>query len=834
MKELTPELLDDLSSLAALGWTDGEMAGFLGISERQLEAVLTEVPGASTGSAAALTIPAADRQKIREAVTSGRLEKRAKIELAVVRGALAGDSDSIDQFNTIVRDKSFSVSKLDLFGGAEKEGAFEKIQEYIASGSKGNLSDKERIYIDLLTLIYSLDGQYGKRRTIKFLTSPPFGIPYQRAADIYSEAVELFFCNRKVSKEAMRNKMADQFDTLYVAARDAAKTSKDYEVAANILANKARAELTRMYNEKEIGSQEEYDERIYQLEVATLTARLATRKDAGAARAKIENDLQDKVKKHSEDALKRQQENEKKAGELVKEGSAVIAAAETDKTKAALAAEETRYTAELKKFKDTKVQYENQAAVLEAIEKKHQNALLKIKQESWDRELSKLETKHNLEKEKIKSQYSSKIAQESPNSKNITQYTKERDYALIESDLEYLNELKSQLEKIKKESGTDGIKLPQEELDKYLLKLEQTKTKIAELTTQKNKSDGGIFSGTGKGSLFGVSQDQWNEFFANLKTGKDKAESLSIALNAVGGFAQEGFQLASKAIELTNAKENKAFKEYQKDNEKKKKALKSRYDDGLISQEQYNARVEEMEAEEEAKREEMEIKQAKRTKAMNLIQSIINTALSVTKTLAQWGWPAGAAPAAIVSAFGAAQTALIAAQPVGAEEGGFVDVRRAQDGKAFKARLSPDKRGFVSSPTVLVGENGGEYVIPAEGLSNPSLLPFVATLEEARKAGTLRSLNFEAVYPVGSAVGRENGGFAGNAAGTQVASTGSATGVGASTDSATDRKLLEAIELLNQRLSAPIKADVSMLGKNGIIEQTERYNRAKRRATYGK
>lgn len=39
----------------------------------------------------------------------------------------------------------------------------------------------------------------------------------------------------------MRNKMADQFDTLYVAARDAAKTSKDYAVAADILANKARA-----------------------------------------------------------------------------------------------------------------------------------------------------------------------------------------------------------------------------------------------------------------------------------------------------------------------------------------------------------------------------------------------------------------------------------------------------------------------------------------------------------------------------------------------------------------------------------------------------------------
>lgn len=596
---------------------------------------------------------------------------------------------------------------------------------------------------------------------------------------------------------------------------------------------KARAELTRMYNEKEIASQEEYDERLYQLEVATLTARLATRKDSGAARSKIEGDLQDKIKKHSDDALKRQQENEKKAGELAKEGAAVIAAAETDKTKAALAAEGTRYAAELKKFKDTKVLYENQAAVLEAIEKKHQNALLKIKQEAFDREQSKLETKHNIERQEIMSLYSGQIAQESPNSKNVTKFTKEKDYALVESDLAYLNRLMSQLEKIKDEGGIDGIKLPQDELDKYLLKLEQTKTKIAELTTQKNKSDGGVFSGTGKGSLFGVSQDQWNEFFANLKTGKDKAESLSIALNAVGGFAQEGFQLASKAIELTNSKENKAFNEYKKNNEKKKKDLKSRYDAGLVSQEQYNARVEEMEAEEEARREEMEIKQAKRTKAMNLIQSIINTALSVTKTLAQWGWPAGAAPAAIVAAFGAAQTALIAAQPIGAEEGGFVNTRRAQDGKAFKARLSPDKRGFVSSPTMLVGENGGEYVIPADGLSNPTLLPFVATMEEARKAGTLKSLNFEAVYPVGAAIGRESGGFTGTST-SPVTGIGSGAGAVVSARSATDERLLEAIELLNKRLSVPIKADVSMLGKNGIIEQTEKYNRAKRRSTYGR
>lgn len=598
---------------------------------------------------------------------------------------------------------------------------------------------------------------------------------------------------------------------------------------------KAKAELTRQYNEKEIASQGEYDDRIYELEVATLTARLAAHKEKGAERAKIENELQDKIKKHSEDALKKQQENEKKAAELTKEGAAIITEVETDKTKAAMDGEEVRYQAELKKFRETQVLYENQAAVLEAIEKKHQNNLMKIRMDAEAKEMAKLKTAHDLNRLEIKNEYEQKMsALPVGPSKEKSSMQRSMNADLVSSDLAYLENLRTELKKITDSGEFDGAVIPEEELNKYKLQLQQTIEKITELKNKQNEDTAGVFAGTGKGSLFGVSQEQWDQFFANLSDGRLKAEDLASALTGMGGLAQEGFQLASKAIELTNAKENKAFNEYKKNNEKKKKDLKSRYDAGLVSQEQYNARVEEMEAEEEAKREEMEIKQAKRTKALNLVQSIINTALSVTKTLAQWGWPAGAAPAAIVAAFGAAQTALIAAQPIGAEEGGFVNTRRAQDGKAFKARLSPDKRGFVSSPTVLVGENGGEYVIPADGLSNPTLLPFVATMEEARKAGTLKSLNFEAVYPVGAAIGRESGGFTNTSTGSVTGSGSVSGGNVASARSATDEKLLEAIELLNKRLSVPIKADVSMLGKNGIIEQTEKYNRAKRRSSYGR
>ena len=465
-----------------------------------------------------------------------------------------------------------------------------------------------------------------------------------------------------------------------------------------------------------------------------MTARLAANKDKGADRAKIENELQEKIKKHSEDALKKRQENEKKAADLAKEGTAIINEVETDKTKAAMDGEEVRYQAELKKFKETQVLYENQAAVLEAIERKHQNNLMKIRMDAEAKEMAKLKSEHEVKKLKIQNDYSGQML-DLPVGPSVEKSSLQRSMnsALVSTDLEYLENLKTELEKITTSKEFDGGLIPEDDMKKYELQLQQIIEKITELKNKQKEDTAGAFAGTGKGSLFGVSQEQWDQFFANLSDGRLKAEDLANALTGMGGLAQEGFQLASKAIELTNAKENKAFNEYKKNNEKKKKDLKSRYDAGLVSQEQYNARVEEMEAEEEAKREEMEIKQAKRTKALNLVQSIINTALSVTKTLAQWGWPAGAAPAAIVAAFGAAQTALIAAQPIGAEEGGFVNTRRAQDGKAFKARLSPDKRGFVSSPTVLVGENGGEYVIPADGLSNPTLLPFVATMEEIQK-----------------------------------------------------------------------------------------------------
>ncbi len=210
------DALDRVSCLAALGWEDRDIFASEGID------------------ASAVT------QEVRDAIECGRLRKRADIEIAIAKAAATGQPEAVKQYNETVRDRSFSFSKLDLFGGAEDEGAFERIQNYISGGSRGDLSQKEQVYIDLLTMIYSLDGQWGKRRTIKFLTSKPFSFSYEQAANMYAEAVEMFFANRKVSKDAMRAKMADQYDTLYALAMQNARTTKDFEIAAGILNGKAK------------------------------------------------------------------------------------------------------------------------------------------------------------------------------------------------------------------------------------------------------------------------------------------------------------------------------------------------------------------------------------------------------------------------------------------------------------------------------------------------------------------------------------------------------------------------------------------------------------------
>lgn len=222
--DLDQEALRYLEAFGALYWTTDDIARWFGITDMAWWSGEVNNPSSL----------------ISRTISKGELEKRAMIELNILKGAMKGDQADIASYREMMRTKGFVLSKLDIFGGSDETASWQKIQDYIATGSVGTLSVKEQKYIDLLNLVYSLDGQYGKRRTVKFLLSPPFNLTHVQASNVYAEAVELFHADRKVSKEAIKAKTADQLDSLYVAAVAAAKSTADYAMAAEILAKKTK------------------------------------------------------------------------------------------------------------------------------------------------------------------------------------------------------------------------------------------------------------------------------------------------------------------------------------------------------------------------------------------------------------------------------------------------------------------------------------------------------------------------------------------------------------------------------------------------------------------
>lgn len=219
---LNAETLLILRAFGALYWSADDIASWFGIAD------LKWWQGETANPASVIS----------KEISRGRLEERARIEWKILMNAEKGVG--IEAYQDLVRDKSFTLSKLDVFGGAIDTSAWHRIEEYISSGSKGRLNPKEERYLDLLVLVYSLDGHHGKRNTIKFLTSPPLSFSYEQAIRVYTEAVEMFYCNRQVSRQALQAKTADQFENLYFAALKNAKTTKDYADAAGILAQRAK------------------------------------------------------------------------------------------------------------------------------------------------------------------------------------------------------------------------------------------------------------------------------------------------------------------------------------------------------------------------------------------------------------------------------------------------------------------------------------------------------------------------------------------------------------------------------------------------------------------
>lgn len=671
----------------------------------------------------------------------------------------------------------------------------------------------------------------------------------------YEAQIEDF--NRQIEEnEAILNPKKKTKDTDWSGGNSPQNSDSDsdyggqWSLDSDVEFIKKRTELRNKYVDGEISTETELNEKISDLETEFLNRRLKTLQDIMDERVSLQNEvntrltdaegrsLTDKEQREIDSLNSRIENMQKVETEILKiEDELADRSAkkrtqrdaekhEDDQENLRKEAEVARLKEEIQlsaidkenqRYENEKKKYTDNAEALELVEQKHQRNLTKIKLDEIEHRLASEESNYRLARKAMVNRHKQELRTFEGSKKAKQKLIQEQNTELLQLDMEYLNKMKTQLEGIIGSGTFDGITLDtnlisEEEMRKFKEQLQEILTLI-----NGGEADSGSSRREKKGgSLFGVSQEDWEGFFnGDFDTGA--------FIDALQGMVGEAMNIYSMWADKQAAVERKLLKEYKENNDKKKSALEDRLNAGLMTEAQYNAEVEALDAQYEAYEEEMELKQAKRQKAQKISEAVINTALGVSKTLAEWGIPWGLAPAAVMAAMGAAQIAIIAKTPVmtGMAEGGLFDVVREQDGRRFPAWLSPERRGFIDRPTVLVGEAGGEYVIPAEGLANPTLAPLIATIEGARRNGTLRRLNMEAVYPASVSIpGRAEGGY-----------TGTAPKVEAAGNGGIDPRMAVVLEKLLKKLDDPVKAYVSVLGKNGIKEAYDKYENQKNRGT---
>jgi hypothetical protein len=194
----------------------------------------------------------------------------------------------------------------------------------------------------------------------------------------------------------------------------------------------------------------------------------------------------------------------------------------------------------------------------------------------------------------------------------------------------------------------------------------------------------------------------------------------------------------------------------------------AKYDAEIQAAQGNSEKVEQLEKQKANEKLKIQKKYADVNFAMQAAQIVANTATSIMKAYSDMGPIAGSIAAALMGVTGAAQ--LYAANQerqkvkrmtlqntgsasatsgmrvaTGREKGGSIDVQREQDGKLFKAKYDPGKRGYVDHPTVIVGEGPAgqskEWVASNAAINNPTVAPVLNVIDQYQRAGKLQMLD---------------------------------------------------------------------------------------------
>jgi hypothetical protein len=117
-----------------------------------------------------------------------------------------------------------------------KKSYFEKLHDYIQSGSKSELTEEENQYLDILYLLNNIRRKYGKENAIAFIQKAPYNIQYRRARLMYDEAINLFYLDDNIERQAHKNMLFEELMSAAKVVLMTAEGSKDMEVYGDLVA----------------------------------------------------------------------------------------------------------------------------------------------------------------------------------------------------------------------------------------------------------------------------------------------------------------------------------------------------------------------------------------------------------------------------------------------------------------------------------------------------------------------------------------------------------------------------------------------------------------------
>lgn len=353
---------------------------------------------------------------------------------------------------------------------------------------------------------------------------------------------------------------------------------------------------------------------------------------------------------------------------------------------------------------------------LEIMEKEHQENLKKIEKETRKKrsdeymkdvnvKLKNLETAHSIEMAQLNVQQNEEFVNFSGSLFQKEELQKKHQLETINMTERQASEMMDLVSGIFVDLGKDEFDLGEQiltdeqklelqgKIDSMKAMLAQLGVEMKDLTTpQQTDFD-----------LLGMTSSKWEEFFSNLEKGKAGINELEFASGALSNAW-------SAYNQMRNAQDKKELKRFEDKTKKERAALDSQLASGKISQEQYNARVAELDSNLDAKKEELEKKQRERERTQAIFSTIVSTAVAVAKAW-ELGPIIGPILAALAAAMGVVQIATIQSAQY---ENGRYPVIGDDDGKLYQAEYAGNnlKTRVYEKPTLgLFSEKQPEMVV---------------------------------------------------------------------------------------------------------------------------